>query len=130
MAMWSTCPLPAGPALQRLTLNLAHYYTTHGTFYPTLTLVGNDGAATVLNSSSIAISGSTSPPTVSTSFNSTTNILSAVFSEDVGAALLGQTSGTASGMSNFTALGEPLWTDAASTVNTIPTIASEPPTPL
>ena len=105
-------PIAGGSSTSTLTLNLAHYYTAHGTYYPTLTLIGNDGATTVLNSPSIVISGSSSPPTVSTSFNTSTKILSAVFSEDVGAALVGQVD------SNDAALGEPLWTDGASTVNT------------
>ena len=105
-------PIPGGSTTSSTAFNLVHQYFDHGTYYPTLTLTGNDGATTVIDAPSIVITGNAASPTVTTSFNSTTNILSAVFSEDVGAALVGQVD------SNDAALGEPLWTDGASTVNT------------
>ncbi len=51
------------------------------------------------------------------SFNTATSILSAVFSEDVGAALVSQTTEVSG---NIIPLGESLWTDGAYTGNAFP----------
>ncbi len=93
-------PIPSGGGTGTLSLDLAHDYTSQGTFYPTLTLVGNDGAATVKDAPSIVITGNNTVPTVALSYSTSTSKLTAVFSEDVGAALVGQYN------TSYTALGE------------------------
>ncbi len=83
-----------------------HQYTVNGLFTPTLTLVGNDTAAAVVTDTSFpTLSISSTPPTVTVTFNSTSNIMTAVFSEDVGAALVAGVD------SNDNPTGEPEWTD-------------------
>ena len=87
-----------------------HQYTVNGRFTPTLTLVGNDTAAAVVTDTSFpTLSISSTPPMVTTTFSTSTNILSAVFSEDVGAALVGGVD------SNDNPTGEPEWTDGTVT---------------
>ncbi len=103
-------PIPAGSGTGTLSINTNHLYTTNGLLLPTLTLVGNDGATTVVTDTTApepTLLISSTPPTVSISFNTTTNILTAVFSEDVGTALVGQVD------SNDAPLGDPLWSDGA-----------------
>ena len=68
--------------------------------------MGNDSAAAVVNDTSFpTILVSSTPPTVTLTMDTTTNIMTAVFSEDVGAALVSQVD------SNDNPLGEPEWTD-------------------
>ena len=88
-----------------------HQYTSNGLFVPTLTLVGNDGATSLIKAAASPTLLISSPPPQITSFtiNTTTSLVTAVFSEDVGAALVSTT--TTDG--NYTPLGEPLWTDGA-----------------
>ena len=105
-------PVTGGTAGQTWTLDTDHDYSSKGTFDATLTVVGNDGATT-LKSQSIFTTNSASAPTVTPSYNTSTNILTAVFSEDVGAALANQFNSSGS------PLGEQIWSDGASTANTV-----------
>ncbi len=105
-------PIPAGSGTGTLSINTNHLYTTTGTLKPTLILVGNDGATTIVTDTSApepTLLISSTPPTVSVSFSTSTNKLTAVFSEDVGTALVGQVD------SNDAALGDNLWSDGATT---------------
>ncbi len=103
-------PIPSGGGTGTLTLDTNHLYTTNARLTPTLTLVASDGATTIVTfTSHPTLLISSTPPTVAMSFNTTTSILTAVFSEDVGAALVSQTSGSP----NYTPEGEPLWTDGS-----------------
>ncbi len=91
-------------------LFIDHQYTVNGLFTPTLTLVGNDTAAAVITATTYpTLSINSTAPTVTVTFSTTTNILTAVFSEDVGAALVAGVD------SNDNPTGEPLWTDGAVT---------------
>ncbi len=107
-------PVSGGTTGQTWSNNTDHAYTVHGAFDATLTLVGADGAATV-KTQSILITGNTSPPTVTTSYNTSTSVLSAVFSKDIGAALVSQTSGSP----NYTPLGESIWVDSTASAGSI-----------
>ena len=105
-------PIPAGSGTGTLSINTNHLYTTTGTLTPTLILVGNDGATTIVTDTNAAVNTlliSSTPPTVTVTFNTSTNILKAVFSEDVGTALVGQVDG------NDNPLGDNLWSDGAAT---------------
>ena len=105
-------PVAGGTAGETWSLDTDHAYSSKGTFDATLTVEGTDGAATV-KAQSIFTTNSASAPTVTPSYNTATNILTAVFSEDVGAALAAQFN------SSGAALGEQIWSDGASTVNTV-----------
>ena len=103
-------PIPSGGGTGTLSIDTNHLYTANGTITPTLTLVGNDGATTIVTDTTAPnpnLSISSTPPTVTVTYNTSTSILKAVFSEDVGTALVGQVD------SNDNPLGEPLWTDGA-----------------
>ena len=105
-------PVSGGSDGEIWTLDTDHAYSSKGTFDATLTVVGTNGAATV-KAQSIFTTNSASAPTVTPSYNTSTNILTAVFSEDVGAALADQFN------SSGTPLGQQIWSDGASTVNTL-----------
>ncbi len=109
-------PIPSGSGTSTLSINTNHLYTTTGTMTPTLILVGNDGATTIVNDATApqpTLLISSTSPTVAISFNTSTNKLTAVFSEDVGVALVGQVDG------NDAALGDKLWSDGATTAGSI-----------
>ncbi len=113
-------PIPSGSGTGTLDLYTNHLYTANGRFSPTLTLVGNDGATTIVTDATAftpTLLVSSTPPTVAISFSTSTNKLTAVFSEDVGAALAGQVD------SNDNPLGESLWTDGAYTGATFPLLS-------
>ncbi len=99
-----------GAGTGTLSLDTTHQYTKNGLFTPTLTLIGNDGATALVTDTAFpTISISSAPPTVALSVNTSTSIVTAVFSEDVGAQLVSQID------SNGNPLGEPEWTDGAVT---------------
>ncbi len=105
-------PIPAGSGTGTLSINTNHLYTTTGRITPTLTLVGNDGATTIVTdttASTPTLLISSTPPTVTLTFSTATNILKAVFSEDVGVELVGQVNGSDA------PLGDNLWSDGATT---------------
>ncbi len=109
-------PIPSGGGTGTLSLNTNHLYTTTGTITPTLILVGNDGATKIVTDTTApepTLLISSTPPTVAISFSTSTNKLTAVFSEDVGTALVGQVD------SNDAPLGDPLWSDGATTAGSI-----------
>ena len=113
-------PIPSGSGTGTLSIDTNHTYTITGNLTPTLTLVGNDGATTIVTDTTAftpTLLISSAPPTVSVSFSS--NKVIAVFSEDVGASLVGQVDST----NNDAPLGEPLWTDGAYPGTTFPLIA-------
>ena len=104
--------VPVQSGVTSFSINTTHTYSTNGSFNATLTVIDSDGATKVITQN---ILFSSTPPTVVVSFNTATSILSAAFSEDVGAALVSQTA------SNGSPLGESLWVDAATSAGSIAT---------